>query len=213
MPNPPLYLKLVFTACLSVLAIVLHAINPKSKARRLCMFAMLLCTVGDVFMTNSFKIDDMVSTIIGAVSFMGGHVFYAWMFYQLKEKRPKIRNLGSLIGIIIGIVPIVVIVILGATLVPEPKVLYLCAVPVYVLVITMHIAMNFSYSFEIKSWRSFVLVFAVVLFYVTDIWIFLYMFGLAPKSLQDCVWYFYPIAQLLLILFCAPTIKEKSTQN
>lgn len=209
MPNPPLWLKLVFTALLSVVAVVLFLLNRKSKPRLFCMIAMLLCTVGDIFMTNSFKINEMVSTIIGASSFIAGHIFYARMFMILKSKDSKLVNPGFIIGLVVGILPIIVMDILGFTLVEEPEVLYLIAVPFYVLVITFHIACNFSYAWEIKNWRSIVLALAVTLFYVTDIWIFLYMFKLAPKSLQDCVWYFYPLAQLTLILFCTPKIVEK----
>lgn len=209
MYNPPLYLKLICTGVLSLVAIVLFLLNRKSKPRLYCMIAMILCSIGDVFMTNSLKINDMVSTIIGALSFILGHLVYAYMFYTLKNKQGKLVNPGFVAGLVVGLVPIIVMDILGFTIVEEPEVLYLIAVPVYVLVITIHISCNFSYAWQIKSWRSIVLAFAVVLFYVTDIWIFLYMFKLAPKALQDCVWHFYPLAQLLLILFCTPKIIEK----
>lgn len=209
MYNPPLYLKLICTGLLSVTAIVLYLLNRKSKPRLWCMIAMLLCTVGDIFMTNTFKIDGMVSTIIGATSFIAGHLAYCNMFYLLKKKEGKLVNLGFIIGLVVGLVPIIVMDIMGFTMVEEPKVLYLIAVPVYVAVISVHIACNFSYGWQIKSWRSIVLALAVLLFYVTDLWIFLYMFDLAPKALQDCVWHFYPLAQLLIILFCTPKIIEK----
>lgn len=210
MVNPPLVAKMITTGVLSAVAVILFLLNPKSKTRLFCMIAMLLCSVGDIFMTNAFKIDDMVSTIIGATSFMAGHVFYALMFYNLLKKQgKKLFNPGFYAGIAVGLIPIIVMVILGFTIVEEPSVLYLAAVPVYVLVITFHISCNFSYGWENKSWRTLILAIAVVLFYVTDIWIFLYMFKLAPKSLQDCVWHFYPLAQLLIILFCTPKLIEK----
>lgn len=210
MPNPPLFIKIIMTILLSVLAVVLFLLNKKSKPRLLCMIAMLLCTVGDLFMTNTFKINDMVSTIIGAASFMAGHLFYSNMFYVLsKQEGKKIVNPGFIIGIAVGIIPIIIMDILGFTVVSEPETLYLLAVPVYVLVITVHIACNYGYSFNIKNYRSIILMCAVTLFYITDIWIFLYMFKLAPKSLQDCVWYFYPVAQLLIILFATPKIVGK----
>ena len=201
MPNPPLWLKLIMTALLSVTAVVLFLLNKKSKTRLLCMIAMLLCTIGDVFMTNSLKINEMVSTIIGASAFIAGHIFYSKIFIDLlKKDNKKLVNKGFIVGLIVGLVPIVVMDILGFTVVPEPEVLYLIAVPFYVFVITFHIACNFAYGWENKSWRTLVLAVAVTLFYVTDIWIFLYMFKLAPKSLQDCVWYFYPLAQVAIIL-------------
>lgn len=210
MPNPPLWLKLVMTALLSVTAVVLYLLNKKSKTRFNCMIAMLLCTVGDVFMTNSLKINDMVSTIIGASSFIAGHIFYSLIFIDLLMKdNKKLTNTGFIVGLVVGLLPIIVMDILGFTIVSEPEVLYLVAVPFYVFVITFHIATNFAYGWENKSWRTLVLAVAVVLFYVTDIWIFLYMFKLAPKALQDCVWYFYPLAQLAIIL-CVELPKKAS---
>lgn len=211
--NPPLYLKLICTGLLSVIATILFLLNRKSKTRLFCMIAMILCSIGDVFMTNSFKIDDMISTIIGASSFIAGHIVYAYMFYRLiKLNKGKLVNVGFIVGLVAGLVPIIVMDILGTTLVGEPSVLYLVAVPIYVLVITIHIACNFSYGWQHKSWRTLILAVAVTLFYVTDIWIFLYMFKLAPKSLQDCVWHFYPLAQLLIILFCVPGVIEKKQE-
>lgn len=207
--NPPLYLKLICTGILSVIAVVLYLLNKDSKPRLYCMIAMLLCTVGDIFMTNTFKINDMVSTIIGASSFMAGHIFYGQMFKTLKGKDSKLKNTGFYIGLVVGLLPIIIMDILGFTAVEEPNTLYLICVPVYVLIITYHIACNYSYGWDKKEGRRIILALAVTLFYLTDIWIFLYMFGLAPKALQDCVWHFYPLAQLLIILLCTPKIIEK----
>lgn len=209
MYNPPLWTKLVATFTLSIIAIVLYLLNRKSKQRLLCMIAMIACSVGDIFMTNTFKINDMVSTIIGATSFIVGHLFYANMFYVMKKKS-KLLNKGFYIGLLLGLIPIIIMDILGFVLVDEPNTLYLICVPFYVLVISIHIACNFSYGFDKKDYKSIILAFAVTLFYVTDIWIFLYMFKLAPKSLQDCVWHFYPLAQLLIIIFSDERIKLPS---
>lgn len=215
MPNPPLFVKLISTALCSILAIILFIFNKESKARKLCMIAMLFCTVGDLFMTNTFKIDSMVTTIIGAAAFIVGHLFYANMFYLLSKKEGvKKFNLGFYAGIVVGILPLLIMEIVAIFTVENPPVLYLIAVPFYVLVITVHICANFTYSWKLKNWRGLVLAFAVTLFYVTDIWIFIGMFNLLPakaaKDLEHCIWYFYPVAQALLILLAVPLKKKEN---
>lgn len=216
MINPPLYLKIICTLLLSFIAVLLYALNQKSKARFYCMIAMLLCTVGDIFMTNVLKVpNETIATAVGAASFMAGHLFYAYMFYFLSKRDKKpLNKVGIIVGLVVGLVPIIVMDTLGFILVEKPEVLFLIAVPVYVIVITVHIAANFGYSLNLKSYKTVILMFAVVLFYVTDIWIFLYMFKLAPKSLQDCVWHFYPLAQLLIILFSCelPSFKKNNSK-
>lgn len=214
MPNPSLLAKMITTGILSLVAIVLYLLNTKSKARFLCMIAMLLCTLGDIFMTNIFKMNGMVSTVIGAGSFIAGHLFYSNMFYVLlKDKKGQLKNPGFYIGLAVGLIPLIVMEILAIIKVQDKQVLYMCAVPVYVAVITLHIACNFAYSWKLKSWRSIILAGAVMLFYYTDILIFLFMFGLCPAEVENPIWHFYPLAQLLIIVFSVPVIENLPKKN
>lgn len=209
MINPPLYLKMICTGLLSALAIVLFILNRKSKARLYCMIAMLFGSIGDIFMTNAVQIDETVSTVIGAFAFITDHLFFTNVYYvMMKEKGIKLINKGFIAGLIAGIVPIIVIDILGFVLVENPVYLFLILVPGYVAVISFHIACNFAYGWEIKSWRSIILALGITLFYVTDLWIFISMFNINPAPMS-WVWHFYPLAQLILILFCVPIINKQ----
>ncbi len=201
MPNPPLLLKMISTVLLSVIAIILFLLDKNSKARKLCMIAMILCTLGDFFMTNIFKINSLVTMAIGASLFISGHICYGGMFRELvKDNNSKLVNNGFYIGFIVALLPLIVMLILAYTIAPiKPFILYVIFVPVYTLVIGYHIACDYSYSFSIKSYRSIILMLGVTLFYVTDIWIFLNMYNLC--NIESAIWHFYPLAQLLIIVF------------
>ena len=84
-PIIPLWMKIAMTLLLSVLAVILY-IRLGGKARRLCMIAMLLSTVGDFFMTDFFGIGGF-STYPGAAFFMAAHVVYALCFIGLCKDR------------------------------------------------------------------------------------------------------------------------------
>lgn len=198
-PNPPLYVKMIMTALLSILAVVLFCLNKKSKTRLYCMIAMLLCSVGDVFMTNLFKIDSFASLVIGASSFMAGHVFYGLMFMKLsKQAGGKVKNKGFVAGIIFMLVTLAIQEILGWTYPQEKNTMMLLLVPVYIALIGFHLSMAYSYGYKIKGVRGFLLPASITLFYATDVWIFLNMFNIC--NIEHLIWYFYPLGQLGIIL-------------
>jgi len=211
MVNPAKWIKMLATGLLSLIAIVLFLLNKKSKARKLIMIAMILCSIGDVFMTNLFKINGTVSMAIGASAFIAGHLFYAQSNRVLvKQNNGKVLNPGFYIGWAVALVPEITMIIMSFTpLASEPTfILYAIFVPLYVIMIGVHISYNFSYSYTIKSWRSILMAFGVTLFYVTDIWIFLNMYNIC--DIESAIWHFYPVAQLMIILFAVPILKKEN---
>lgn len=210
MVNPSILTKMITTALLSVVAVVLFLLNRKSKTRLFCMIAMILCSLGDVFMTNLFKINGTVTMAIGATLFIAGHLCYAYMFKLLiNEKNGKLLNVGLYIGIAVALVPEITMIILSYTIATEPTfILYALFVPVYVIIIGIHICANFAYGWTLKNWRGLVLAIAVTLFYTTDVWIFLDMYNLC--DIESLIWHFYPLAQLCIIVFSTwPLVNKK----
>jgi len=194
-----LHIKLFMSVLLSVLSIVLF-LTSKSKVRRYIMIAMLLSTIGDFFMTDTFKIGSF-STIPGALFFMAGHVVYGISFITLaKNSKYKSKSNGTYFGIGFMVLSAIVLGILAFTIPEEKDVLWFFLILLYIAVIGFNLVCNFNYSFQKKGIVGIILSFAIILFYATDYWIFLDMLNVT-SSLMKYVWYFYPLAQLLLIVF------------
>lgn len=198
-----LYIKLIMTFGLSLLSIILYLRN-KSKTRLGLMIAMILSTLGDVFMTDSLHIGD-ASLYPGAAFFMISHIVYGLTLN--KENDGKKINIGTYFGIGIMIVSAIVLEVLAFTVPTTPNTTMALLILIYVAIIGFNLVMNFTLAFN-KKGLYYVLPFAIVLFYVTDYWIFLDMLYVT-EDLTRLVWYFYPIAQLGLVLFGTKINKVK----
>ena len=96
---------------------------------------------------------------------------------------------------------------IAAFTVPEkPQTVMFLLILLYIAVIGYNLCSNFAYSFSAKGARL-ILPLAIVLFYATDIFIFLEMLDITD-ALRYYVWYGYPPAQLALILFNSPLKKK-----
>ena len=77
--------KIIMTAILSITAILLFVFLG-GRSRRECMIAMLLSTIGDVFMVDGV-INWELSTYVGAAFFMAAHIVYAGCFVKNINER------------------------------------------------------------------------------------------------------------------------------
>jgi len=194
-----LYVKLTITVLLSLTSVILY-LNSKTKLRRFIMIAMLLSTVGDFFMTDAFGIGAS-STIPGALFFMAAHLVYGFAFMRRSYKMGfKRKSLGTYIGLGIMIISTIVLGILAFTIPEEKDVVWFILILLYISVIGFNLVCNFNYSYQRKDIYGLLLMIGITLFYATDYWIFLEMLYITPVMMKY-VWYFYPIAQLMLILF------------
>ena len=190
--------KLIISFSLSILAIVLFLIF-KGEQRKKCMYAMLLCTVGDVFMVNTFNLGSF-NTYIGAAFFMAAHVIYGLCFLQSsKAKNYKIANKGFVIGIIISGLAAIVLGILAFTIPSEPQIVMYMLILIYLSIIAFNLVSQFSYAVAEGKIRKLLIV-AMSLFLISDFVIFLSMLYITPEY-NDFVWATYAPAQLLIILF------------
>ena len=206
-PVIPLWLKLAMTLFLSAMAVFLY-IKLGGKARKLCMLAMLLSTAGDFFMTDSFGIGGF-STYPGAALFMAAHVIYALCFVGLcKENGYKYFGGGFWSGAVFMVLTAFGLAVAAFTVPEKPQTVMFFLILLYIAVIGYNLCSNFAFSFAAKG-QYLILPFAIVLFYATDVFIFLEMLDVTD-AMRYYVWYGYPLAQLLLILFNSPLKKEKA---
>ena len=195
----PRIAKVIISILLSALSVVLY-LRLRGKERKSCMLAMLLCTVGDLFMVNLFGLGD-VSTYPGAAFFMAGHVVYGLGF--LKESNRKgyvFRNRGFWLGTGLVIAAAVLLGALAFTIPEEPQTLMYFLILIYLAVIGFNLACQFSYAHSEMGSRVWIAV-GMALFLLSDLVIFLNMLAVTPAH-NDFVWATYIPAQLLILLFC-----------
>lgn len=209
-PVLPQYSKWIMTAILSIISVILFLVF-RTYARKKVMIAMLLSSLGDIFMTDAFGLGSTVSGVPGAAFFIAAHIVYATCFTSLtKQYGYKYKNAGFYVGLILTAVSAVILIVF-ACLSENPQYGMLILILIYIAIIGWNIVSNFSYSFSNKGARLIFLPFAILLFYLTDIWIFLDMLNIY-SGLHGIVWYFYPEAQLLLIIFCESFRKKNEPE-
>lgn len=202
----PASVKIIMTALLSLTAIALFVFLG-GMSRRDCMIAMLLSTVGDLFMIDGV-IDLPVSTYVGAAFFMAAHVVYAGCFMKKSKAQGfEYKNKGFKLGLAIMLVSAAVLGVLAFTVPEEPIAVMFFLILIYIAVIGYNLCSQFSFAFSAKG-IYFILPFAITLFYATDLFIFNDMLNIEHTT-RNLVWYGYPLAQLLIILFNSPLKKEK----
>lgn len=189
--------KLVISIILSVTAVVLFIIL-RGRERRNTMIAMLLCTLGDVFMIDTFGLGD-ISTYPGAAFFIAAHIVYAITFMKAsKTKGYKIKNPGMIIGIVVTVVGAIILAVAMFAKTGKMQSMFL-PILVYLAIIGWNLSCQFSYAVSEKGLRFF-LVAGMFLFLISDLAIFLAMVNVMPEH-NDFVWLTYIPAQLILILF------------
>lgn len=181
---------------LFTLSIVLAIRLKEQKSRFVVIFAIAFGFLGDIFL----GLDVPWRTYAGGVAFFIEHcIFIGLLIWSIKRENLKIFNIPFIIGLIIFAVTVITIEILAFTVVKEPNVLLAVLSSFYILAISLHIAFNFSYSWQ-KKGAYFLYSLGIIVFFATDVWVFLEILGIT-NFMSKYIWYFYQIGQLLLILF------------
>lgn len=202
----PASAKMIMTALLSLAAIALFVFLG-GRSRKECMLAMLISTVGDIFMVDGV-INWEFGPVIGAAAFIVAHFVYAGCFRKnIAECGYEYKNKGFKLGLAIMILSAVVLGVLAFTVPEKPVTLMYFAILIYIAVIGYNLCTQFSFAFSAKG-LYYILPFAITLFYATDIFIFHDMLNIEHIS-RNFVWYGYPLAQMLIVLFNAPLKKQK----
>lgn len=193
-------IKVIISFLLSAISIVLF-IKYKGINRKMCMFAMLSSTLGDVFMTDIVNIGPM-STYFGATFFIIAHIIYALCFIvSSKKKQYKFFNIGFYIGLIITIIVIIILTIVMIVKTGAVQSMYLPLLG-YLLFIGINLASQYSYAYNEKGTRLFLML-GMLLFIISDFLVFLPMLNICEgtPTFNDYIWFTYIPAQLLIIVF------------
>lgn len=201
------YSKVACSILLSFLAVILFLRNRREE-RKLCMAAMILSSIGDIFMTDVLKLGS-AGTVPGAAFFILAHIVYAVCFFRAgKRNRCRILNNGFTAGVCLTVSAAALLTILMLAKTGRVQAMY---VPIlgYLAFVGLNLITQFSYSFNRKG-SFYFLPAAMTLFLISDFLVFLPMLAVVQESvIYDLViWMFYLPAQLLIILFNSPASKK-----
>ena len=105
------YIKVACSFLLSLLAAVLF-LRDRREERKLCMAAMILSSIGDVFMTDVLKLG-AAATVPGAAFFILAHIVYAVCFFRAgKRNCCRIVNAGFISGVCLTVFAVVLLTVL-----------------------------------------------------------------------------------------------------
>lgn len=203
----PVYLRMIITAVLSVLSVVLYLVY-RTEPRKDSMLAMLLSSVGDVLIVNSASIGQL-ATYFGAAAFIAAHIIYGECFRkQIKKANGKYFNPLFFTGAAVMTVSAVIIGVLAFTVPAEKKPIMFVLILFYIAAIGYNVCSSFSIS-KVKGGLFGILPAAALAFYLTDIFIFEDMLNI-DHNMRQFVWLIYPEAQLCLVLFNSSLKKEQN---
>ena len=203
------YIKVACSILLSLLAVILFLRNRREE-RKLCMAAMILSGIGDVFMTDVLKLGDN-GTIPGAIFFILAHIVYAVCFFRAGKKNSyPVVNKGFTAGLCLVSFTAILLTILMFSKTGRVQAMY---VPLlgYLAFIGLNLVSQFSYGFSRKG-SFYFLPAAMTLFLISDFLVFLPMLEIISESViyNLLIWIFYLPAQLLIILFNSPIGKQQN---
>ena len=190
----------VLTMLLSLTALISALIKP-STARWLCFAAMLMSSVGDIFLMRFKGLDRIFPNyfIWGAAAFMVAHIIYALSYRSLSLS----RGIGFLNG---GVVLAALMLVASLA-----YALYACIrshdysnlplAAIYLLIISVNCAFIFSYAWGAFPKRPWTILAAVgaVSFFISDFIIGLGMLSNISRY-NHLIWWYYPIGQILLLI-------------
>ena len=187
---------------LSLFALIV-ALTMKTTHFYLCFVAMFICTIGDIILANfyGFKVKFPFPIFIaGGVVFMIGHLGYVSAFInRMRENSYTYFNTGFTLAVVFVVTAYLVLISLaekkkGITLLEAG----LCALYCFFVGINLCTTVSFCWSHGGLVW---IRAFGALCFFASD-----YLIGIdrlvgGPKyRLQQGIWGFYPVGQLLLLL-------------
>lgn len=180
-----------------ILAIVLALTLKSQRNRILVIVATLFGLIGDVIMA----LDASWRVMVGGSFFLLEHIVYIVMLILLikKERIDLRKNIAFYIGVAFFVISTIVIEALAFTMVEKQNVALALLVALYILGLSTNLALNFAYSYK-KKGTYYLFALGMLIFFITDIWVFLSALKINSAA-SNLIWYFYPIGQLLLVLF------------
>ncbi len=196
------YNTFFISVSLSLFALIV-AIMTKTPHFYICFIAMALCTIGDIILANfyGFKVYFPFPTFIaGGVVFMFGHLGYVIAFIaRMNEYGYTYVNTGFKLALTFVVISYFVLIYFakkkkGITLLAA----LLCALYAFFVGLDLCTAVSFCWSRGGWVWLR---AFGAFCFFISDYLIGVDVLVGGPKYLlQQCIWGFYPVGQLLLLL-------------
>ena len=192
--------SVVLTMLLSAFAFILAVLQP-TPVRWICFSAMLLSSVGDVFLARFRGLDRIFPNyfVIGAAFFMAAHLFYILCYgMKIRAAGTSFWNPGAWTAILIGIAAAAAFVFLCRS---AGNTSVLPLILIYAVIIFANCAAVFSFAFGqgFRYASAICAVVGVVSFLLSDIVIGLGIAGNIHRY-DYLIWWLYPIGQILLIL-------------
>lgn len=189
--------KLILSGSLSVLSVILF-LSFKGRERKLVMYAMLLSTLGDVFMTDTFHMGGR-SVIPGAAFFIASHVVYIICFTgAVRNTGRPLVNVPFRVGVILTAVAAGDLFFMMMNIAKSVQPMFFPLL-IYLAVIGMNLSCQYSYAAVSGGTKNF-LALGMTLFLISDFIVFLPMLNVCGE-MNDLVWATYVPAQLLIVLF------------
>ena len=192
---------LVLTSLLSLFALVRAVCSP-TPVHWVCFAAMVLSSVGDLFLTHLQKMGGRYpnSFTIGAVFFMAAHLVYSLCYgMKLFNTAGALRwNTGTAFAFGIGAAALALMLFLS---IRHHRTGSLPIILIYLVIITFNCAVIFTYAWahQLRSLSAICAAVGVFSFLLSDLVIGLSMAGNIHRF-DSLIWWLYPIGQFLLIL-------------
>lgn len=191
----------VLTVFMSLFAVALALIF-RTADRYLCMAAMIISSFGDVLLMNFRGLSKFLPNYftLGAVLFMSAHIFYfAAFLYMIRMQGHPVINAGFFFGI--GLITSALILLTYLTIKTgnfKFSMFILCII--YLIFIGANCCIIFSLAYSAKGIALLTAVGALS-FFISDLMIGLdRLAGISSPLLDELVWWFYPVGQVLLLI-------------
>lgn len=193
--------KFVLTILMSLFAIILALLFPGAD-RFLCMAAMLISTVGDIFMMDFRSLSKYYPDyfVIGAILFMAAHLVYSTAFFYLIFVRGySLINAGFFCAAALIAAAFVLFTYLTVKTRRFRIGMYILSVA-YLIIIGANCCAIFSYAYSAKG-PALLAAAGALSFFISDAIIGLdKLAGITSPLLDELIWWFYPIGQILILI-------------
>ncbi|MBQ4591361.1 MAG: lysoplasmalogenase [Clostridia bacterium] len=192
----------VLTMLMFALALVL-ALCFHTKDRWWCLAAMLLSSLGDIVLMNFRGVGDKMPIpyfYVGAFFFIFAHLLYTGGYLTLiREHRFKYINPGFWTAVGVILAAGLLLTFLSLRDKNASAAMYVLCLT-YMCIIGTACATIFSYAWSIRSWRS-IAALGALSFFISDYIIGIgKLMGYSTPALQEAIWWFYPIGQIIIII-------------
>ena len=188
--------KIVLSFLILLLSVIMMAIF-RTKDRALCTIAMLFSFLGDMALNFRDEKKSNKSFLIGGICFSVSHILYFLAYCQL-IKRGHYSYFNN--GVVFSVITLLMITVMMVS-VSNKKSKKLAIAIAYLWISGINYITISSYSFSAQSIASIACI-GGLFFLLSDVIIGLeQLANIKSKTLRELVWWFYPIGQIIIIIF------------